>query len=131
MAKKATIGTSPSDSAMDKMDRFIRRNDERKQLNEYKFGKRKHKDTSQAARDLWPLKDQIAWHENRTLADKFDERYQCYSTWLDTIQENIDVHYTYFLDCVAKIKPDLEEMHQKKIWPKEAAKILGSKYKIY
>ena len=130
MAKKATIGRSPKDSSMDKMDRYIRRNEAREeaQLRRHGkiFGEKKRLDEMS-------IEDQLKYWESITPEQKFDEKYRNYSTWYDAVKEGMEefVYTTYFIDETSKIKPELKEMFERRTSIKEAVNTLKTVYKIY
>ena len=112
MGKKAAhSGESPKDRSVNMMDKFITRNERRN----------KHKDLLPARRkspdvpfNLWPLKDQIEYMNNRTDSDRFQDSYPAYSYWIDAVQKKSGVHPRTFVDWTLKLKPDLQEMYDKK-----------------
>lgn len=130
MAKKAVIGTSPKDSSMDKMDRYITRNEQKERENLRKYGTRK-KDLSKIPFDEWPLDKQLEYMEKRTPNDRFDETYYSYGTWITAVRERSGVYHSTFGDWIRPIKDKLTEMYESKTWPKEAATILKKDYGIY
>jgi hypothetical protein len=73
---------------------------------------------------LWPLKDQIEYAENRTDADRFDERYPVYSYWIDAVQKKSKVHPRTFVDFTYNMKDDLKEMYSKKTLVRDAVEVL-------
>ena len=61
MGKKAAhTGMSPKDISVNAMDKFISRNDRKREIEFQRLGRYKHE--SQAI-DLWPMQDQIDYYE--------------------------------------------------------------------
>ena len=104
MGKKAVIGTSPKDSSIDKMDRYIQRNERKEQQYLLRNGK---KDLSKIPMDEWPLEKQLEFLNNRSDADKFKEKYSSYSFLTNlrlilqySIPSNIrtsSLHYSWYI----------------------------------
>ncbi len=122
MGKKAAhSGESPKDRSVNMMDKFITRNERRN----------KHKDLLPARRkspdvpfNLWPLKDQIEYMNNRSSADWFNDKFPVYSYWIDAVQKKTGVHHRTFVDWTLKLKPDLKEMYDKKTAVRDAVEFL-------
>ena len=122
MGKKAAhSGESPKDRSVNIMDKFITRNERRN----------KHKDKLPARRkspdvpfNLWPLKDQIEYMNNRSSADWFNDKFPVYSYWIDAVQKKTGVHHRTFVDWTLKLKPDLKEMYDKKTAVRDAVEFL-------
>jgi len=122
MGKKAAhSGESPKDRSVNMMDKFITRNERRN----------KHKDLLPARRkspdvpfNLWPLKDQIEYMNNRTDSDRFQDSYPAYSYWIDAVQKKSGVHPRTFVDWTLKLKPDLQEMYDKKTTVRDTVEYL-------
>ena len=112
MGKKAAhSGESPKDRSINMMDKFITRNERRN----------KHKDLLPARRkspdvpfNLWPLKDQIEYMNNRTDANRFDDDFPVYSYWIAAVQKKSGVYHRTFVDFTLKLKPELQELYSKK-----------------
>ncbi len=103
MGKKATIGTSPKDSSMDKMDRYIRRNEAREEAQLRRHGKIFGKKKSV---DEMSIHDQIRYYEKMTPEQKFDNKYNTYSVWYEAVKKKMEefVYTSYFVDEANKIK---------------------------
>ena len=101
MGKKAAhSGESPKDRSVNLMDKFITRNERRtKHLNHLPA---RRKDPN-VPFNLWPLKDQIEYMENRTDAERFDENYPSYSYWNEAVQKKSKVYTRTFIDFTLKI----------------------------
>ena len=69
--KSAHTGMSPKDRSINLMDKFISRNQKRQEGNPFLSAIRKDPNISV---DMWPLKDQIEYWENRTDADRFNDK---------------------------------------------------------
>jgi len=112
MGKKAAhSGQSPKDRSINLMDKFITRNERRNKHKEQLPGRRKDPNVPF---DLWPLKDQLEYMDNRTEEQIFDEKYPAYSFWYDSVKNASGVYPLTFTDWVSKYKPELQEMFEKK-----------------
>jgi hypothetical protein len=112
MGKKAAhSGESPKDRSINMMDKFITRNDRRRKNHEQLPARRKSPDVPI---NMWPLKDQIEHANNRTDADRFNDDYPAYSYWISAVQKKSGVYPRTFVDWTLKLKPDLQEMYNKK-----------------
>ena len=112
MGKKAAhSGESPKDRSINMMDKFITRNDRRRKNREQLPARRKSPDVPI---NMWPLKDQIEHANNRTDADRFNDDYPAYSYWISAVQKKSGVYPRTFVDWTLKLKPDLQEMYNKK-----------------
>ena len=130
MGKKAIIGIAPKDSAIDKMDRYIRRQDHKEQQYLQRNGK---KDLSRIPFNEWPLKKQIEHVENKTTADKFKERYTSYSTWYEAVKEQSGVYTRTFVDwtSAANVKEAMKEMYAGNTPVRTAINLLKADHGIY
>jgi len=118
MGKNAAhTGESAKDRSINMMDKFITRNVNREKRNPIKTGRRKDPNIPI---NLWPLKDQLDYWENRTDADRFDERYPVYSYWITEVQKKTGVYPTTFTDFTKNMKPMLTEMFEKKTSVRDA-----------
>jgi hypothetical protein len=115
--KSAHSGMSPKDRSINLMDKFITKNANRAKDKPVLPGRRKDKDVPL---NLWPLKDQIEYWENRTDADRFDEDYSAYSTWYDEVKRKSGVYPQTFLDFTAKLKTEMRTMWENKMVPRAA-----------
>ena len=129
MSKKATIGISPKDSSMDKMDRYIRRNEAREAARFRRHGASNKKKPF----DEWPLEERLKYHENMSSNQKFDRKYPKYYTRFEAVRKEMEefVYPTFYMDCVNKIKPEMQLMYEKKTPIKEAVNTLKTVHKIY
>tara|TARA_B100000963_G_C22629169_1_gene673959 strand:- start:1254 stop:1649 length:396 start_codon:yes stop_codon:yes gene_type:complete len=123
MSKKATIGESPKDRSMNIMDKFIKRQEKKNRHKELLPARRKSKDIPI---DLWPLKDQIEYWENRTPEQKFQEKYNSYIDWIDKLRDLTGYPDASFNDMISPIKNKLrlKELFSKHMFPKDAYSIL-------
>lgn len=128
MAKKAVIGTSPKDSSVDKMDRFIQREERKEQQNLRRYGK---KDLSRVPFNEWPLDKKLEYLDNQTDSDKFKDRYTSYSVWYDAVKKKSGVYPSTFVDWTAKIKDVMRDMYDRSVKPKDAVYILKKEHGIY
>lgn len=115
--KSAYSGESAKDRSINIMDKFITRNDNKKKSQPKLPGRRKDPNISI---DLWPLKDQLEYWQNRTDADRFIEEYHSYSTWYDAVKTQSGVYSRTFIDFTSKLKPQMQEMYAHKMYPKDA-----------
>jgi hypothetical protein len=115
--KSAHSGMSPKDRSINLMDKFITRNANRAKGQPALPERRK--DASVPV-NLWPLKDQIEYWENRSDLDRFDEDYTSYATWYAEIKKISNIYPQTFVDFTMKLKPELNEMFDKKMSPKSA-----------
>jgi hypothetical protein len=125
--KDVHTGESAKDRSINIMDKFIARSN--RQIAYQPALPARRKDPA-VPLELWPLKDQLEYWENRTDADRFDDTYQYYSKWIDAVQKESGVHSTFFTDCVMKLKPELLELFEQKTNPGKAARHL-QKYGVY
>lgn len=122
MGKKgAHSGLSPKDRSTNAMDKFIQRNDRKRQTEERLPGRRKDKNIPI---DLWPIKDQIEYYENRTEEERFRDKYHGYSTWYDEVKQLSKVYPTTFITFVAPYKEQMREWFDSCMLPKEAVRRL-------
>jgi hypothetical protein len=122
MGKKAAhSGESPKDRSVNMMDKFITRNDRRNKHKELLPARRKSPDVPF---NLWPLKDQIEYMNNRSSTDWFNDKFPVYSYWIDAVQKKTGVHHRTFVDWTLKLKPDLKEMYDKKTAVRDAVEFL-------
>lgn len=125
MGKKAAYsGESAKDRSINLMDKFISRTVNREK-NQPKLPSRR-KDPSVPI-DMWPLKDQLEYWENRTDADRFVERYSAYSVWYDEVKSLSGVYHRTFIDFTSNLKTEMREMWESKTSPKDALSILRKK----
>jgi hypothetical protein len=115
--KSAHSGESPKDRSTNLMDKFISKNANREKHQPKLPGRRK--DPSVPI-DLWPLKDQIEYWETRTDADRFNEQYAAYSTWYDEVKNKSGLYHATFLDFTSKLKTEMKQMWETKVFPKDA-----------
>lgn len=127
MGKKGYIGESPKDRSIMLMDKFIRKNNDKLKHYDILPGRRKDSDIPV---HLWPLKDQIAYYENRNANDDFVEQYGSYPTWYNAVKECSSAYHAEFITMTRDKRPLLESMYKKCIWPKEAAREL-QKHGVY
>ena len=115
--KSAHTGESPKDRSINIMDKFITKNMNKEKYQVQKSGRRKDPNIPIY---MWPLKDQIEYWESRTDADRFNDTYPVYSFWIAEVQKLSKVHHTFFNDCIAKLKTELQQMYDDKIMPRDA-----------
>jgi hypothetical protein len=125
--KSAHTGESPKDRSINIMDKFISKNMNREKNQPFKSARRKDPDIPI---HMWPLKDQIEYWDNRTDADRFDDKYPVYSFWISDVQALSKVHSSFFNDQALKLKTMLQEMYDEKTMPKDAVAVLR-KHGVY
>ena len=119
--KSAHTGESPKDRSINIMDKFITKNMNKEKHQIQKSGRRKDPNIPIY---MWPLKDQIEYWENRTDADRFDEKYPTYSYWITEVKKLSKVHPSFFSSVIDKLQDMVTEMWETKIFPKEAVSTL-------
>lgn len=108
MGRKNTyIGESPSDRAVNFIDKFMSRNVTKRER----------------------IKEEPTVVNERKV-DPFDREYSSYSTWYEAVKKSSGVYPTTFVDFTQKLKPELQTMWTKKLWPREAVLELR-KYGVY
>jgi hypothetical protein len=125
--KSAYSGESAKDRSINAMDKFISKNAAKKAHEQMLPGRRKDPNI---AMELWPLKDQLEYWENRTDADRFDEMYSAYSTWYAEVKQRSGVYHATFLDFTSKLKTEMKTMWETKTTPKDAVLMLR-KHGVY
>ena len=115
--KSAHTGESPKERSINKMDKFITRNQKRNQHIELLPARRKDPNVPI---NLWPLKDK----------DKFRDKYIVYSDWLTEVQQSSGVYPATFIDYISKLDEVIKELYNTCTLPKEAARVL-EKHGVY
>lgn len=125
MGKRSVYtGESAKDRSVNLMDKFITKNNNKAKQHPKLPGRRKDPNVPL---ELWPLKDQIEYWENRTDADRFDEEYSAYSTWYDEVKRKSGVYPQTFIDFTSKLKPEMRAMWENKVMPRHAVMELRKK----
>jgi hypothetical protein len=119
--KSAHTGMSPKDRSINMMDKFITKNQNKEKNQPFRSSIRKDPNIPI---HLWPLKDQIEYWETRTDADRFDDKYPVYSFWITAVEKLSNVHPTFFVDKLAKLKVLVQQMYDSKVTPKAAIDVL-------
>lgn len=122
--KSAYSGESAKDRSINLMDKFISRTVNREKNQPRLSGRRK--DPSIPI-NMWPLKDQLEYWENRTDADRFEDQYSSYSVWYDAVKSMSGVYHRTFVDFTSKLKPEMRQMWESKTTPKDAISLLRKK----
>ena len=117
MGKKGQIGESPKDRSINMMDKFIKRNTERTKHLDLLPGRRKDPNVPI---DLWPLKDQIEYYENRTEQDRFLEAFPSYSFWYDQVKRESGVYPATFMDFTSNLKEVMQKLYDDCVQPRMA-----------
>jgi len=125
--KSAHTGESPKDRSINIMDKFISKNMNREKHQPFKSARRKDPNIPI---HMWPLKDQIEYWDNRTDADRFDDKYPVYSFWISDVQSLSKVHSSFFNNKAIQLKTLLQEMYDEKTMPKDAVAVLR-KHGVY
>jgi hypothetical protein len=125
--KSAHTGESPKDRSINIMDKFISKNMNREKNQPFKSARRKDPNIPI---HMWPLKDQIEYWDNRTDADRFNDKYPVYSFWISDVQSLSKVHSSFFNDQALKLKTLLQQMYDEKTMPKDAVAVLR-KHGVY
>jgi hypothetical protein len=125
--KSAHTGESPKDRSINMMDKFIARSNRQAAHKELLPARRKD---SNVPIDMWPLKDQLEYWAKRTDSDRFDEKYQYYSKWIDEVQQNSGVHSSMFIGYIKPIQDIVMGLFESKTNPGKAAREL-QKYGVY
>jgi hypothetical protein len=73
---------------------------------------------------MWPLQDQIEYWENRTDADRFNDKYAAYSYCIEEFEKLSKVHPTFFLGKINKLGDVVKQLYESKTFPKDAVSIL-------
>lgn len=119
--KSAHSGESPKDRSINMMDKFITKNTNRDKSKPKLPARRKDPNIPI---NLWPLKDQIEYWDNRTDADRFDEIYTAYSTWYDAIKQLSGIYPSTFVDFTSRLRDEMHTMFENKTSPKQALREL-------
>ena len=119
--KSAHTGISPKDRSAILMDKFIAKNANRMKDQPILPGRRKDPNIPM---ELWPLKDQLEYWQERTDADRFNEQYAAYSTWYAEVKSISGIYPQTFRDFTSKLKPQMIEMWEQKMFPKQAMREL-------
>ena len=125
--KSAHTGESPKDRSINIMDKFISKNMNREKNQPFKSARRKDPNIPI---HMWPLKDQIEYWDNRTDADRFNDKYPVYSFWISDVQSLSKVHSSFFNNKAIQLKTLLQEMYDEKTMPKDAVAVLR-KHGVY
>ena len=115
--KSAHTGESPKDRSINIMDKFIARSNKKDAHKTLLPARRKDPNVPM---ELWPLKDQIEYWENRTDADRFNDKFTSYSTWYSDVRTQSGIYRETFMDYTSKLTVELHEMFNKKLFPKQA-----------
>ena len=125
--KSAHSGESPKERSINKMDKFIARNERRNKHKELLPARRKDPNVPI---NLWPLKDQLEYYNNRTPEDKFREKYVRYTDWLTEVQQASGVYPTTFIDYMGKLDDVIKGLYDTCVYPRAAARVL-EKHGVY
>jgi len=120
MGKKGYQGESPKDRATNIMDKFIQRSDRKAAQQESKPLRRKDPNIPM---ELWPLKDQIEYLDNRTPEQRFYRKYT-YSSWYNEVLEKSGMYPITFRDCVSPHRDRLLELYNECTSTREAVSTL-------
>lgn len=121
MAKKGTQGESPTERAIDLMQKFIKRSESKQKRSNVISGRRKDPNIPI---HMWPLKDQLEYWDDMSYEDRFARKWGDYQTWLTAIREKSGMYHITFRDCISKHKEQLRKLHSDCIIPRKAVQIL-------
>jgi hypothetical protein len=121
MSRKGYQGESATDRATNIMDKFIQRN-ERKKDNEQV--RPHHKQDPNVPMELWPLSEQIEYWASLSDGQWFDREYTSYAMWFDEVKEKSGLYPTTFTDFTSKHKPFIKELFESKLRPRDAIRKL-------
>lgn len=116
MGRRGYQGESARDRATNIMDKFIQRNERKKEQLEVKSIRRKDPNIPF---ELWPLKDQIEFYDNMSESERFDRKYT-YSSWYKEILNRSGMYPITFRDCVSTKKEYLRELFSQRVNPRDA-----------
>ena len=109
MGKKAAhTGMSPKDISVNAMDKFISRNDRKREIEFQRLGRYKHE--SQAI-DLWPMQDQIDYYEKNAERLRFQRTYPSYSVWRQAVLDKSGVYPSTFITFTAPHREMMRNMY--------------------
>ena len=117
MARKGYQGESPSDRSINIMDKFIRKNEQRKNREVTKSNEPK-------PMNQWSLKEQLEFWDNITPEQRFDLDWTSYSVWIKEIQRLTGCFNPTFTDLALKHKNEFTKLFDSKISPKDALRKL-------
>jgi hypothetical protein len=69
--------------------------------------------------------------DNRSDAERFDDKYPVYSTWIEAVQARTGVYPRTFIDLTSKIQPELKDLFNKKTSVRDTVELLKKNYKVY
>ena len=119
--KSAHTGMSPKDRSMNIMDKFIKKNSAKTAHEALLPGRRKSPDVPL---NLWPYKDQVEYYENRTDADRFEDKFRNYADWFNAVKAKSNVYPATFITYVSNKKELMQKMYADKVQPKDAVREL-------
>ena len=119
--KSAHTGLSPKDRSINLMDQFIKKNSIKTKNVPSLPARRKDPNVPI---ELWPYQDQVDYYENRTEADKFNDKFSNYADWFNEVKKQSKVYPSTFISFVADKKELMTTMYTNKCLPKEAVREL-------
>jgi hypothetical protein len=124
MGKKAAhTGMSPKDISVNAMDKFISRNDRRRNIEFQRLGRYRHEDQPV---ELWPLTDQINYYEQNSTSIKFKHEYPSYSIWRDAVMDASKVYPSTFTTFITPHRELMRTMYANQTSVREAVDRLRS-----
>ncbi len=121
--KSAHTGMSPKDISVNAMDKFISRNDRKRDYELQQPGRRK---SDSIPIELWPLKDQIDYYDQNRSAILFMRKYPSYSVWRDAVMDATNVYPSTFITFIYPHRDMMQTMYAKQTPIREAVDRLRS-----
>lgn len=121
--KSAHTGMSPKDISVNAMDKFIARNDRKKELQVQRVGR--YKDDSLPI-DIWPLKDQLEYFDQHRDSIRFNQTYPSYSIWRDAVMDASGVYPSTFITFILPHKELMRSMYESQTSVREAVSRIRS-----
>lgn len=115
--KSAHTGMSPKDISVNAMDKFISRNDRKREQDFQRLGRYKHEDL---AIELWPLEDQIEYHDKNRESIAYQSKYPSYSIWRDSVMDASKVYPSTFITFIYPHRDLMKTMYAAKTSVAEA-----------
>lgn len=116
--KSAHTGMSPKDISINAMDKFISRNDRKRDSDFQRLGRYCHEDQPV---DIWPLQDQINFYDTNKQRIVFELDYPSYSVWRDQVMDTTGVYPSTFLTFIMPHRELMKTMYATQIPVREAA----------
>ncbi len=119
MGKRSVhTGMSPKDISINAMDKFISRNDRKRDDEFQRLGRYRHEDQPV---DLWPLPDQIEHYDRNRASIVFHLDYPSYSVWRDEVMDATRVYPSTFITFITPHRELMKTMYASQTSVREAA----------